>query len=80
MSTSTIDLAASLKAWRGCTPDRPRGTITQREAAERLGIPYDTLREIERSGTFRYPLLLINAMNCQAATFRNEQPAREGHM
>lgn len=59
---STPDLAAALKSWRGCTAERPRGTITQREAAERLGIPYDTLREIERGGSFRYPRLLLHAM------------------
>lgn len=57
-----FDIAAALKQWRGCTPDRPRGVITQQKAAALLGIPYNTLREIERSGTFRYPLLLKNAM------------------
>lgn len=62
MSMDHTGLAAALKTWRGCTPERPRGTITQREAAEIIGLPYDTLREIERSGTFRYPRLLINAI------------------
>lgn len=55
-------LADRLRAWRGCTSERPRGGVSQRRAAELLGVSYDTIRRIERGGSFAHPALLILAM------------------
>ena len=57
-----FDLSAALKAWRGCTPEKPRGTITQREAAEIIGLSYAAIRKVEQTGEFSMPVLLINAL------------------
>lgn len=56
------NLSAVLKAWRGCTPEKPRGTITQREAAEIIGLSYAAIRKVEQTGEFSMPGLLINAL------------------
>jgi hypothetical protein len=52
--TTTNELAAAVKAWRGKVPAR--------EAAARIGVPWRTLEYVEQGNGFRYPELLRIAM------------------
>lgn len=48
------ELAESVRIWRG--------SVSQREAAEQLGISLRTLQGIEQGRGFRYPRLLLLAL------------------
>lgn len=55
MTADPETLAAQLKAWRG-------KALSQRAAAERLGISKRTLEGIEQGRGFAYPSLLLLAL------------------
>jgi hypothetical protein len=62
-TATEIDLAAQLKAWRGDS--------SIRQAAEVLGIPHRTLEGVEQGRGFRYPELLLHALNTMTIEGKN---------
>jgi hypothetical protein len=62
-TSSALDLAAQVKAWRG--------DFSVREAADVLGIPRRTLEGVEQGRGFPYPELLRIAM--QATTLEGKK-------
>jgi hypothetical protein len=59
---NATELAAQVKAWRGKVPGRV--------AAEQIGIPRRTLEHIEQGNGFRYPELLLIALEATKERIR----------